>query len=461
MRKCIIFLMFFFITANLLYSQSPDQINYQAVLRDADGKIIVNKKVSVVIDILKGSLSGLVVFTESHTAMTNSYGVVNIKIGSVSDMSKVDWSLDSYFVKITVDGNEIGVSQLLSVPYALYSTHAGAIAPKKSVDLVKALSESDYVEIPSGTYDFSSQINVPSGKTIRGISGKTILRFKGSNIGLNIDSSNDVVLENLILQGDYPDTPVENKLNPVARGLVDSYSEAYTEKNVGIVKGVLKSQVGIRINGGERVRINGCVIKNFSSYGIYVSLSGKKYINSIQITNNYIMNNYCGIKTDKEAERMVIDGNYITLNQIGFYMNSGANMIDNTSFNANRVGMVLADGPNHAHGVVSNSPFTHCSLFGLVAYNVKYGQLFNGCKFGYGDVYLYKSKGIFFNACQLLNLSITSDGKWTNGQSESGVNIIHNCCTSEGVNIFMINKGYFDLKNNFSIDGIDALKLNN
>jgi hypothetical protein len=40
-------------------------------------------------------------------------------------MSAIDWSTGIYFIKITVDGVEMGTSQLLSVPYAQYAKKSG------------------------------------------------------------------------------------------------------------------------------------------------------------------------------------------------------------------------------------------------------------------------------------------------------------------------------------------------
>ncbi len=68
-------------------------------------------------------------FRETHAAVTNAYGIVNLNIGAGTvtsgSMSSIDWSAGPYFIKITVDGTEIGTSQLLSAPYALYAKNAG------------------------------------------------------------------------------------------------------------------------------------------------------------------------------------------------------------------------------------------------------------------------------------------------------------------------------------------------
>ncbi|QGY42991.1 hypothetical protein GM418_04755 [Maribellus comscasis] len=109
------------------FAQIPQRLNYQAVLRDAGGQVIANQDVEISIAILQGSGTGNEVFSETHSATTNSLGLVNLQIGSVNTtgMENIDWSSGPYFIQISVDGTVMGTSQLLSVPYALV---AGSVA---------------------------------------------------------------------------------------------------------------------------------------------------------------------------------------------------------------------------------------------------------------------------------------------------------------------------------------------
>jgi hypothetical protein len=107
-----------------LQAQTPQQFKYQAVLRDLSGNVIADEQKNIQIEILKGSTSGIVVFSETHSVTTTSNGNINLNIGSQNSMSAIDWSVDSYFLKISVDNIEFGISQLLSVPYALNAQFA-------------------------------------------------------------------------------------------------------------------------------------------------------------------------------------------------------------------------------------------------------------------------------------------------------------------------------------------------
>ncbi len=109
-----------------VFAQSPNAFKYQAVLRDLDGKVLANEDLSVEISLLQGSETGTAVLTEVFAVTTNMYGLTNLEIGSVnpSGFGAIDWGNGPYFIKVSVDGDLVGTSQLLSVPYAL---HAGTV----------------------------------------------------------------------------------------------------------------------------------------------------------------------------------------------------------------------------------------------------------------------------------------------------------------------------------------------
>ncbi|MFC2136674.1 hypothetical protein ACFLTE_00720 [Bacteroidota bacterium] len=112
----------------IVLGQAPESFKYQAVLRDADGDPLVNESISIELAILQGSSAGTEVFSETHSITTNTFGLVNIEIGSVNsiDFAAIDWAAGPYYIEITLDGSVMGTpSQLLSVPYALYAGNNG------------------------------------------------------------------------------------------------------------------------------------------------------------------------------------------------------------------------------------------------------------------------------------------------------------------------------------------------
>jgi hypothetical protein len=119
MKTKISLLILLAIFINTAIAQIPNQFNYQAIIRNIDGSVMSNEDVTIDIALLQGSVSGTAVFTESYNVTTTAQGLINLQIGSVSDLSTVDWSAEIYFIEISVNGTFMGASQLLSVPFAL------------------------------------------------------------------------------------------------------------------------------------------------------------------------------------------------------------------------------------------------------------------------------------------------------------------------------------------------------
>jgi hypothetical protein len=125
-----IFIVLVFIKT-MVFAQAPLAFKYQAVARDASGNMITNRNVNVRVGIRDFSISGTVVFQESHAVTTNSFGIININIGNGTltqgSFSAINWGNGAKFIELEIDlGNgyiSIGTSQLLSVPYALYAAN--------------------------------------------------------------------------------------------------------------------------------------------------------------------------------------------------------------------------------------------------------------------------------------------------------------------------------------------------
>lgn len=135
MKKLIFAFIIAFFTVFNVWAQSPNAFNYQAVVRDASGVVTSNQTVNFRISILKTSTSGTTVYSESHSATTNDFGLANLKIGEGTllsgNMATIDWGNDDYFVQVELDATGganyqmMGTSQLLSVPFAMYAKNSG------------------------------------------------------------------------------------------------------------------------------------------------------------------------------------------------------------------------------------------------------------------------------------------------------------------------------------------------
>jgi uncharacterized protein (TIGR02145 family) len=112
-------------------------MSYQAVIRNVSGDLVINSPVKLRMILLQGSIEGTEVYSEIHTATTNTNGLITLEIGGGAVISGVfetiDWSDGPYFIKREVDPDGgsnytiVGTSQLLSVPYAMYANVADTV----------------------------------------------------------------------------------------------------------------------------------------------------------------------------------------------------------------------------------------------------------------------------------------------------------------------------------------------
>jgi len=127
--KGILTLFFLLYFSIVTIAQVPDAFSYQTVLRNSSGMIIANQSLQMRIIILQDSINGTEVYSETHSTTSNDYGLINLIVGEGTFVSGefdwIDWASASYYIKIEIDisstGNfvEMGITRILSVPYAL------------------------------------------------------------------------------------------------------------------------------------------------------------------------------------------------------------------------------------------------------------------------------------------------------------------------------------------------------
>jgi uncharacterized protein (TIGR02145 family) len=131
--KKFIFILLAYYSVGALFAQSPNQIQYQAIIRNASGAVVANQAVGMRVSVLKTSASGTVVYSETHRDTSTANGLVTVEIGLGTVVSgsfaSINWGQGPYFIKTETDitgGTNyqmIGTTQLLSVPYALYANN--------------------------------------------------------------------------------------------------------------------------------------------------------------------------------------------------------------------------------------------------------------------------------------------------------------------------------------------------
>ena len=106
----------------------PQKMNYQAVVRNNAGQPVANgTPVSLRFTIHDQTAGGAVVYTETNNTTANQFGLVNVQVGTFGTLAVVNWANGGKYLQVEVDVNNtgtytnMGTSQLISVPYALFA----------------------------------------------------------------------------------------------------------------------------------------------------------------------------------------------------------------------------------------------------------------------------------------------------------------------------------------------------
>lgn len=242
-------------TSLSLYSQAPQGINYQAVLRNSSGSLVTNLTIGYKLEIRKTSSTGQIIYAERHTPLSNAQGLINVIIGGGTviqgSFASVNWGYGPYFIVTYVDftgGTNyqlFGSQQLMSVPYALYANTAGSAINKwhygSTVPLSTLGVPGDYYlqtntgnvyYNSSGTWSIIANLQGPIGPT--GITGTTGPAGAQGNQGL---------------QG-IPGTNGTNGLNSLVKTTIESAGANCSTGGVKLEYGLDSNNNGI-LDAGE------------------------------------------------------------------------------------------------------------------------------------------------------------------------------------------------------------------
>jgi hypothetical protein len=123
--KGLLFFLIVFVFYTSGYGQKPESVDYQALVRNAAGQLVVSRTVSFRLSIVAGSPSGFVVYSETQSSVTNKDGLISLKIGAGKDkkgsLSTIDWNDEKYFLKVETDPeggtsySEMSAVQLINI----------------------------------------------------------------------------------------------------------------------------------------------------------------------------------------------------------------------------------------------------------------------------------------------------------------------------------------------------------
>ncbi|NOT49651.1 MAG: hypothetical protein HOP10_00065 [Chitinophagaceae bacterium] len=152
MRKLLFTLSILLFFVAVSEAQAPHFFNYQGVARNSVGNALVNKSIGLRITIRDGGALGIPVYTETRKVITNNFGLFNIQVGGAGatnvagSISGALWNLGTKWMQVEIDPEggttfkDVGTTQLISVPYSLYSNLTG--------DIVLPFIKSQNEEVP-------------------------------------------------------------------------------------------------------------------------------------------------------------------------------------------------------------------------------------------------------------------------------------------------------------------------
>ncbi|MEZ7498703.1 hypothetical protein QO200_08125 [Flavobacterium sp. Arc3] len=192
-----------FVTVTLsAFAQSPEKMSYQAIIRGQDNSLVTNSKISLKIIVHQGTATGTIVYQETHSVKTNNNGLVSLEIGTgkivVGTFSGIAWEKGPYFIETQVDVagglnyNIIGITQLLSVPYALHAKTADRLVGSSATNTI---SKAAIIPFTSSRNITSTDVN----NTIECTTAATLTltaAFGTMGIGdtINLEAHNGAVL---------------------------------------------------------------------------------------------------------------------------------------------------------------------------------------------------------------------------------------------------------------------------
>ena len=119
----------------ITFAQSvPQGINYQAVARDVNGDVLMNQALTIQLSVISDTTTSAISWQETHTVTTNEYGLftaiigqgTTTAVGSSATFDVIDWGASNHYIQVEMNGVDMGITQLMSVPYSLQAGNQGA-----------------------------------------------------------------------------------------------------------------------------------------------------------------------------------------------------------------------------------------------------------------------------------------------------------------------------------------------
>src|SRR5574343_621463 len=106
-KRVLVFL--FMIMLGILSRSEAQQLNYQAIARNANGVALTFRDVGIRLSIRYGSQTGSIVYSETRNVRTNQFGLFTVVIGSpgasnvMGSMASINWISGNKYLQVEID----------------------------------------------------------------------------------------------------------------------------------------------------------------------------------------------------------------------------------------------------------------------------------------------------------------------------------------------------------------------
>lgn len=239
-----------------------------------------------------------------------------------------------------------------------------------TVALQKALAAGPgVVSVGPGEYRWGD-VTVPAGVTLIGAGSSTVVRSNGAKQIFNQNGVASFSIRSIALDG-------------------GETADWHERKNEG--------KNGIAITASRDFEIVDVKLRNFNGTGLLITYNaprGPGHAGLGSLSGITAERNYTGIWFGVRGEYLNAGDLTCNENITGAIINAGNVKIVNSNFVNNLDGMLISDGENGSHGIISSSMFNHNERFALLCRGVQYGMVIDGCAFFYGTLQLENSTGV-------------------------------------------------------------------
>lgn len=186
---------------SILFAQAPAGFNYQAIVKNAAGQLVINQNVTIRFSLKQGANSSTPLYVETHQVSTDSKSQVNLIIGqgtaSIGNFAQIDWSLTSLYYSIELNTGSgyvtVASNDLISVPYAMYANIAGSTKIPSLAEVLQRGNDATAKKITN----LATPVDPKDGVNIDYLA---TLKTKLDNQALKIKATTDTIIKKGLLQ---------------------------------------------------------------------------------------------------------------------------------------------------------------------------------------------------------------------------------------------------------------------